>query len=47
MHDGDELCSELSLHIMGNMFDGGGNGVVSGEQRVHNNALFYLEVGLV
>ena len=31
MHDRDELCSELSLHVTGDMFDGGGNGVVSGE----------------
>ena len=37
MHDGDELCSELGLHIMGNMFDHGGNEVASGEQRVHDN----------
>ena len=48
MHDGDELCLELGLHIMSNMFYCGGNGVVSGEQGVHNDTeAFYLEVGFV
>ena len=48
MHDRNELCLELGLHIMGNMLDSGGDGVVSHEGGVHNHAeAFYLQVGLV
>ena len=48
MHDGDELWSEPSLDIMGNMLNDGGDGVPSGEQRVHNDAeVFYLEIDFV
>ena len=44
MHDGDEL---LDLHITGDAFDCGSDGVVSGEQRVHDEAkMFYLEIDL-
>ena len=38
MHDRDELCSELSLHIMGDMFNGGGNGVPGCEWGVYDDA---------
>ena len=48
MHDRDELHLELSLHIMGNMFDGGGDGVMGSEWQVYNNAkAFYLEVSFI
>ena len=48
MHDRDELCLEPGLHITSNVFDGGSNGVVSGEQGVHNHTkVFDLEVCLV
>ena len=48
MHDRDKFRSELGLHITGDMFDCGGDGVLSCEQRVHDDAkAFHLEVGLV
>ena len=48
MYDGDELCSELGLDIMGNVLDDRGDGVLGGEQRVHDDAkVFNLEVGFV
>ena len=48
MCDRDKLCSESSLYIMGDVFDGGGDGVLSHEWRVHNNAkVFHLEISLV
>ena len=48
MHNGDELCSEPGLDIVGNVLDSCGNGVSSSEQRVHNDAeVFNLEVGLI
>ena len=43
MHDGDELRSEPGLHIMGNVFNGGGDGILGGEGRVHDYAeVLYL-----
>ena len=48
MYDRDELCSELCLHIMGNMFNGEGNGIPGCERRVYNHTkVFDLEVSLV
>ena len=48
MHDGDKFCSELSLDIMGDMLNGGGNGVPGGEWGVHDDTeVFDLEVSLV
>ena len=48
MHDRDELCLESSLHTASDVFDGGDNGVVGGEQGVHDDTeMFHLEVGLV
>ena len=48
MHDRDELCSELGLHITGNMFDCRGDGVPGGEQGIYNNIeAFHLEVGFI
>ena len=48
MHDRDKLHLELGLHITGNMFDGGSDGVPGGEWRVCDYAkVFDLEVGLV
>ena len=48
MHDGDELCSEPGLHIVGDMFHGGGNGIVGHERGVHDDAeAFHLEISLV
>ena len=36
------------MHIPGNMFDCGGDGVVDGEWGVYDNSeMFYLEVDLV
>ena len=48
MYDRDELHSELSLHITSNMFDCGGDRVVSGEWGVYDDSkAFNLEVGFV
>ena len=48
VYDRDKLRSELSLHITGNMFDGGGDGVASHERGVHDyTKAFYLQVSLV
>ena len=48
MHDRDELHSEPGLDIMGNVFDGGDNGVPSCEWQVYNyTKAFHLEVGLI
>ena len=48
MHDGDELHSESGLYITGDVFDGGGDRVVSGKQRVYDDTkAFYLEISLV
>ena len=48
MHDRDELSLEPGLHISGDVFDGGGDGVVGCEWRVHNDTeAFHLKVGLV
>ena len=48
MHDRDELCSEPGLHITGNVFNSGGDGVVDSEWGVHDDSeAFYLEVSLV
>ena len=47
MHDRDELCSELGLHVMGNMLDGQGDRAPSHEGGVHDNAeAFYLKIAL-
>ena len=37
MYDGDQFPSELSLHIMCDMFDSGSDGISDGEQQVHNS----------
>ena len=48
MYDGDELHSEPGLHVMGDMFDDGGNGVASSERRVHDySKVFDLKIGFV
>ena len=48
VHDRDKLCLELGLHIMGDMFDGGHDGVLDCEGRVYNNAeVLNLKVSLV
>ena len=48
MHDRDELRSELGLHITGDVFDCGGDGVLGGERGVYDNTeAFDLEVSLV
>ena len=48
MHDGDELCLELDLHIMGNVFDSGCNGVPDVEWGIYDDVkVFNLEVCLV
>ena len=48
MHDRDEFCSEPGLHITGNVFDSGGDGVLGGEWRVHDDTkTFDLEVSFV
>ena len=48
MHDRDELCSESGLHITGDVFDCGGDGVLSGEWGVYDDAkAFDLEIGFV
>ena len=48
MYDRDELHLELSLHITGNVFNSGSDGVSGCEQRVHDNVkVFYLEVCLI
>ena len=48
MHDRDELRSEPGLHITGDVFDCGGDGVLGGERRVYNDTKsFHLEVGFV
>ena len=48
MHDRDELYSELSLDVMGNVLDGWGNRVLGGEWRVYNDSeSLNLKVGLI
>ena len=48
MHDGDELRLKLGLHITGNVFDGGCDGIPGCEKGVHDDIkVFYLEVSLV
>ena len=48
MHDRNELRSEPGLHIMGDVFNGGGDGVLSRERGVYNDAkTFNLEVSFV
>ena len=48
MHDGDKLRLEPGLHITGEVFDGGGDGVLGGERGVYDDAkVFDLEVGLI
>ena len=48
MHDGDELRSESGLYILGDMFNGGGDGVLGGEWGGYNDAqAFDLEISLV
>ena len=48
MHDRDKLRSELGLHIMGDVFDSGGDGVLSCERRVYDDAkAFHLQISLV
>ena len=48
MHDGNELRLELGLHIMGDVFNCGGNGVMGCERGIHDYAkTFHLEIGLV
>ena len=48
MHDGDELCSEPGLHVMGDVFNSGGDGILGSEGRVHDYAeAFHLQIGLV
>ena len=48
MHDGDELHSELGLYIMGDVFDGGCDGVTGCERGVYDNTeAFNLKVSLV
>ena len=47
MHDRDELCLELGLYIMGDVFDGGCDGVLGHERGVYdNNKAFNLKVSL-
>ena len=48
MHDRDELCLELVLYIMGDMFNGRSDGVVSSKWGVYDEAkAFDLEVSFV
>ena len=48
MHDREELRSEPSLHITGDVFDCGGDGVLGSERGVYDDAeTFDLEVSLV
>ena len=48
MHNRNEFCLEPGLHITGNVFNGGGNGVASGKWQVHDyTKAFNLEIGLV
>ena len=48
MYDGDELCSEPGLYIIGDVFNGESDRVSGCERRVHDNVkAFYLEVSLV
>ena len=48
MHDRDELCLELGLHVMGDILDGWGDRAPGRERGVHDNAeAFYLEIGLI
>ena len=48
MHDRDELRSEPSLHISGDVFDRGGDGVLGSEWGVYDDAeAFDLEISLV
>ena len=48
MHDRDELHLEPGLHITGDIFNGGGDGVPGCEWGVYDDAkVFYLEIGLV
>ena len=48
MHDRDKLRSEPGLHITGDVFHGRGDGVLSCERGVYDDAeAFHLKVGLV
>ena len=48
MHDRDELRSEPGLHITGDVFDCGGDGVLGGERGVYDDTeTFDLEISLV
>ena len=39
---------ELSLYVMGDVFDCGGDGILGGKWGVYDNAeVFHLEVGLI
>ena len=47
MHHRDKLCSELGLHITGDVFDGRCDGIPGCEGGVHDNTkVFDLEVAL-
>ena len=48
MYDGDEFCLEPCLHITGDVFDHGGNGIPGHERGVDNyTKVLNLEVSLV
>ena len=48
MHDRDELHLEPGLYIMGDVLNGGGDGVLGCERGVHDDAkVFYLEISLI
>ena len=48
MHDGDEFHLELGLHITGDVFNSGSDGVLGCERGVHSDTkMFYLEISLV
>ena len=48
MHDRDEFRSEPGLHVTGDVFNGGGDGILSSERGVYNDTeSFHLEIGLV
>ena len=48
MYDGDELRSESGLYITGDVFNCGGDGILSREGRVHDDAeTFHLQISLV
>ena len=48
MYDGDELRSESGLHVTGDVLNSGGDGILSCEGRVHDDAeTFHLQVSLI